>query len=107
MDSYAVEANTLGTWSKIGYTAPGATATGSSGSTANFKYTGSGSTNDDASDWMATALNALNDCVKGSTWTVTPFRDSNTGIVTYNAVMSNDAQCSTLTPNFKNFKTSS
>jgi len=100
-DSYAVEANALGTWKNIGYTAPGATATGTSGSTTTFKY----EPQNGGKDWKATSLAALNDCKLGSSWAVDAFRDSNTGIVTYKAtVVANGAtgntDCTTLTPNF-------
>ena len=66
-DAYAVEANKMGSWSAIGYSAPGELKSGTGGATSaeynttNFKYT-EGVVGTE--DWAATANVKLNDCAK-------------------------------------------
>ena len=71
-DAYAVEANKLGSWQMIGYSAPGelksGLATGASReyNTTNFKYVEGVA---GSADWTATANVKLNDCPQTTgTW---------------------------------------
>ena len=95
MDAYVVEANALGDWGQIGYEAPGTKNTSASYTSTNFTYTDA-----DSHVWTATADNKLNDCAKGSAWTVTPTLTvaDGQGSVSYAAAAGDD--CMILTPSF-------
>ena len=106
-DAYASEANKAGTWSSIGYVAPGATAAGSSSQTTNFTYSTSISADveiatnqpNSATGWLADNRVALNDCTIGSgDWTIFVSAATNGNSLTYNAT----TQCPGLTPSFSN-----
>jgi type IV pilus assembly protein PilA len=106
-DAYASEANKAGTWTSIGYVAPGATAAGSSGQTTNFDYSGqitsdvdiTASTPSGATGWLASNRVALNACGIGNgAWTITVTAASNGNSLTYNATTA----CQELTPSFTN-----
>ena len=107
-DAYAAESNQLGTWTLIGYTAPGTKASADEFSTTVFKYTGGISeaasletavTKDNA--WVAEALTALNDCAKGKKWVI-KVTGKPEGVTYENSL---DATCEPLTPSFKNIGT--
>lgn len=107
-DAYAAESNKLGTWTLIGYTAPGTKANdGATSSSTNFKYSSSTTEAVDLTEtgaaadggWIATALVALNDCKASSTWTLNVLGKT-TG-VTYTAVYGDKNNCEPLTPSFE------
>ena len=110
-DAYISEAVAIGNWQIIGYTAPGS-GTATSGSTTNFNYAQGGTyanntiaANPSGTEvWTATAKANLNDCGAGDTWgvQVTVSEDSK---VSFATGMSDEANCLTLTPNFKNIGT--
>ncbi|WP_297702085.1 type II secretion system protein, partial [uncultured Fibrobacter sp.] len=103
-DAYASESNKAGTWKNIGYVAPGATSAGVTGTTTNFTYTGSISSDQDitgmsaqADAWKAQNIVALNECVKDQgSWTVKVEAASNGNSLTYEA----ETTCGELTPSF-------
>jgi prepilin-type N-terminal cleavage/methylation domain-containing protein len=101
-EAYASESNAVGGWTLIGYQAPGA-----SGKTTNFTYTGAldgNSTTNDASTpnaWKAVANVALNDCAKGKFWAIAANMNATKGTVSFTASLDDEANCLTLTPNFK------
>ena len=104
-EAYASESNAIGGWTLIGYQAPG-TSVASGGQTTNFTYTGalngnSTSTTDVTNAWKAAARVALNDCAKDSEWRLKTKIASSTGVVTFEATLSAESTCLTLTPNFK------
>lgn len=109
------ESNQMGSWTLIGYVAPGATsaATGdvSTGSnTTNFNYlpgtvTGAAAAGSAAittslsnKGWAAQANVALNDCAVDTEWSITVKGNSNGNSVSYEA--SQAACASALTPTF-------
>lgn len=105
-EAYFSEANHVGNWTIIGYNAPG-----NNGVTTNFKYEQQGtySNNTIATDpsatlvWKATAQVVLNACGTEDYWgvqaTVTNAK------VTFATGLSDETNCLTLTPNFKNIGT--
>ena len=97
-DAYAVEKNDVGTWALIGYKAPQTTST--AGVTTNFTYT---ETSTSAGTWNATNNVKLNDCTKGSKWTVVSemANGSQSADVNHTADVSNDTDCGGLTPSFE------
>lgn len=99
--AYASESNAIGGFKLIGYETPG-----TNGVTTNFTYTGAvgatETTTDDTEDaWKAEANVALNDCAKTSTWDIKATIASTTGVVSFDATLSDESNCLTLTPNFK------
>ena len=108
-DAYAVEANKLGSWQMIGYSAPGELKgglnTGDSRkyNTTNFKYT----EGDAASvDWTATANVKLNDCpLSTGKWafkSVFTAGEQDQGNYTLSFTDNNStAACKGLTPSFE------
>lgn len=111
-EAYFSESNHVGNWAIIGYTAPGS-GTATSGSTTNFDYAQGGTyderntiaTNPSGTEvWTATAKANLNDCGAGDTWgvQVTVSDDSK---VSFATGMSDESNCLTLTPTFKNIGT--
>jgi hypothetical protein len=106
-DAYASESNKMGTWTSIGYVAPGATAAGASGQTTNFDYTGALASDVDITTnapsnqqgWLASNRVALNACGIGTgAWTITVTAATNGNSLTYNATTA----CNDLTPSFSN-----
>lgn len=102
-DAYAVEANAMGDWNQIGYSAPGVKAAGKTNeyATDNFKYTDT--FNSATSVWTATAKVALNECpATTGTWTLTASAQKNaTTQQTYvNFTAGGEAKCTGLTPSF-------
>lgn len=111
-EAYFSESNHVGNWTIIGYTAPGS-GTATTGSTTNFDYEQGGSydaantiaTNPSGTEvWTATAKANLNDCGAGDTWGV-QVSVSDDSKVTFATGMSDETNCLTLTPNFKNIGT--
>jgi hypothetical protein len=107
--AYFSESNKIGGWSLIGYAAPGTSSAGDNGAanTTNFRYTGgiNASATSEASGasvtqnvWNAASLVALNDCVKGSTWTVAAVVGS--AEVSFNSAVPTGTGCAGLTPTF-------
>jgi len=98
-DAYTVESSTVGSWSQIGYNAPG-TAAASTSKTTNFEY--SDNTTASQSVWTAKALVKLNDCNVGGTWTATAKADHNaTDGSTYVGITTGGTpNCTGLTPSF-------
>ena len=93
----------------IGYTAPGtAGAAAGTSSTTNFSYEQKGDydnntiaddpTNEEV--WRSTAKVVLNDCGTDDYWSVKATVSS--AKVSFDAVLSDEADCLTLTPTFKN-----
>ena len=104
MEAYASESNAMGGWTLIGYQAPGSVS-GSQGVTTNFTYSGSidataAVTADAADAWKAAGNVALNDCPKGSAWKIKTTIAAATGVVSFDATLSDPTNCTTLTPNF-------
>lgn len=109
-ESYFSEANHVGNWAIIGYTAPG-----TNGTTSNFTYSqpntgwrnntvelASGMT--DA--WGASNITKLNDCAQGKNWTVSVTAGTSgtaSGEAVFTAqVATANGDCKALTPNFEN-----
>ena len=111
-DAYAAESNKLGTWTDIGYTAPGTKQSGGSFKSNVFEYSGDMTAATDLTtegaaptgdEWKAAALTALNDCPSSATWTIN-VTGKTTG-VTYVNGYSNEDACKPLTPSFENIGT--
>ena len=106
-ESYFSEANHVGSWAIIGYTAPG-TASGTTSSTTNFTYEQKGTYHENtiqtdpsgAEVWRATAKVVLNDCGTEDYWYVTATVTS--AKVSFDAKLSDETNCLTLTPTFTN-----
>ncbi|MBR2090840.1 MAG: hypothetical protein IJ905_10910 [Fibrobacter sp.] len=100
-----MEANTVGTWSEIGYNAPGTKDNSASAHTNNFGYSDAVTTN--KATWTATASVKLNDCPIGGKWIAEAESESNSSEgttyvkVTAPATGSTD-DCTGLTPSFAN-----
>ena len=94
-DAYSVEADDVGDWGQIGYTAPGVKGASSGEFTSKvFKYTGAKGT------WQAEAQTALNDCAKGGKWSLKATRAGD-GKASVAKGDNNDANCIALTPSFE------
>ena len=108
-DAYFAEQNAAGSWRLIGYTGPGESKAWSSTETSNFAYDGSAIsstvTASQANAWKATANVALNDCVKGSIWSITVDPSSTTDGIKFK-VPALATACVPLTPNFCKIATS-
>ena len=105
-----MEANTVGSWTAIGYNAPGKANGGSSSATNNFTYA-DGTIASKSVTWTATAINKLNDCNKGK-WVLKATAESasdDTGntYVKIEKDNSSDANCVALTPSFEGLLRSS
>ena len=110
-DAFALERNSLGNWTEVGYSAPGKKSTASKYASENFEYTGadpmgatSGKT---ANAWKATNKNKLDDCdgkTKVGNWNITIEigTDANQGNVGYEIGSGNPPECAGLTPAFTN-----
>ena len=98
-EAYAAESNAAGSWTLIGYTAPG------NGTTTNFTYTGAIDSSTSVATpeaWKAVPNVDLNDCShSGNSWQVkvTP---GNGGSVAFEATIteSTPGACKALTPTF-------
>ena len=108
-EAYFSESNHVGNWAIIGYTAPGtADATTGTSSTTNFSYEQKGTyaNNTIADDpdgekvWRSTAKVVLNDCGTEDYWYVEATVSS--AKVSFDAKLSDETNCLTLTPTFKN-----
>ena len=105
--AYFAESLKAGGWTLIGYTAPG-TGSGTTSSTTNFSYEQKGAYDDNtiATDpngeevWRSTAKVVLNDCGTEDYWYVEATVDS--AKVSFDAKLSDETNCLTLTPTFKN-----
>ena len=104
-DAYVSESNKIGSWTLVGYVAPGASsASDDSPSTTNFTYYGSGDFTSGAIDiadqsdaWVAKNIPALNDCAAGNgKWNIDIKANSNGNSVSYEA----ETTCEQLTPSF-------
>ena len=103
-DAYAVESNKVGSWTQIGYNAPGTKDDASSAHTNNFGYSDAVTDTTEAT-WTATASVKLNDCKKGGTWTATAEADkaSDDSGNTYVKITTDGTdECTGLTPSFAN-----
>ena len=107
-DSYVSEHHQIGSWSLIGYVAPGSYVSVDSSKTNNFGYGGGAlKGNGDGSrvainensivGWIATSLVALNDVPINSSWTVSISSDGQ-GFIQYTASIPPNAGA--LTPSF-------
>ena len=101
-EAFFAERNLAGSWTLIGYKAPG------NGATTNFEYNEATITNDTTSSavtdaWKAKNKTQLNDCGSDDHWTikVTPAAATAEAAasVTFDAAVT-DAGCQALTPNF-------
>jgi hypothetical protein len=91
-----VEATTVGTWSQIGYNAPGTQDNSASSHTNNFSY--SDGKDGNKAKWSATALHKLNDCNKGTWWsTADATTDSDAGTTYVTIATGGDDACTGLT----------
>ena len=99
-DAYAVEANHMGDWNQIGYSAPGTRSTSAKYFTDNFEYTDTFTKA--KATWTAKAKVVLNACNKGS-WTLEAQEaksttDADKNYITFTA--GGDSECTGLTPSF-------
>lgn len=107
--AYYAEQTAVGGWVLIGYTGPGTSSAGTNPSsyTTNFNYygsiagtaTSSGETAGSQVGWTAESRVALNDCTKGSTWSITDNLTSNE--ITFTATVGDKTNCEALTPSFE------
>lgn len=94
-DAYAAEMNDVGTWTEIGYTAPGQRTDASNYSSKEFDYHGGDGT------WDATNKAQLNDCASAKNWELTA--SAGQDATTKNNLMSIAVtinNCAGLTPSF-------
>lgn len=119
-DAFAAESGAVGSWTNIGYIAPGSKTNANSYSTTVFDYTGAfdpsgtagttmvGSISGETEGWKATAKTALNDCKISSYWMIKFNKSGNGASVSYAASITdlggsaNNVNCTSLTANFKN-----
>ena len=106
-DAYVSESNRLGTWTLVGYVAPGASsASDNSPNTTNFTYYGSiadavdiSAETSEEDAWVAVNKVALNDCgANTGKWNVNISGNSNGNSVSYAAEVA--TECEQLTPTF-------
>ena len=100
-DAYAVEANHMGDWNQIGYSAPGTRSTSAKYYTDNFEYTDSFTAA--KATWQAKAKVVLNACNKDGVWTLeaqeaTSQNDADKNYIQFTA--GGDNECIGLTPSF-------
>ena len=102
-DAYAVEANAMGDWNQIGYTAPGTRVTSGHYYTENFDYTDAYTVAQ--ATWTAKAKVVLNACAVNGLWTLTATKQVNqTTAQTYiNFTAGGTDECRGLTPSFDKF----
>ena len=109
-DAYFQEANDVGDWVKIGYTAPGAANPSNKSSFASntFTYDGNNCGSGTACTWTATPKTKLNDCLPSESekWSMsaTTSGDNGNGKYTAFTIADNDtdADCKTLTASWDN-----
>ena len=103
-DAYTVEANNVGTWTQIGYNAPGTKDGTSSSYTNNFKYGDALSSS--TATWSAFAKTKLNDCPVNGNWAAAAqafTTAASAGGNTYVKITtSGNTYCTGLTPSFAN-----
>ena len=105
-DAFALERNTVGNWTEIGYSAPGKKSHASKYDSPEFEYTGVDPqkvTTAVANAWKAVNLNKLDDCgANVGTWNLTIQIGSgnNQGNVQYTVGANGSAECAGLTPAF-------
>ena len=102
-DAYTVEATSVGSWTQIGYNAPGTKDNASSAHSNNFGYSDALASNE--ATWTATAKNKLNDCAIGGKWELKASAENKASAgTTYVKIVegSSDANCKGLTPSFTN-----
>ena len=114
-EAYAVEANAIGTWSAIGYSAPGALKNGTGTGTTSAQYLSDNFQYDEGKvgtlDWAVTPRTKLNNCAKDTqnAWTIkssfTAGQDGGNYNLSYTAGGTPD--CLGLTASFKNVVESS
>ena len=104
--AYVSEADSLGTWSLIGYKGPGE-GNSISSKTNNFSYADGISAKmaipeSDKKGWGATNSMKLNDCTEAENWTVSmkTASGSASGDVAFTAAVTGGADCVALTPSF-------
>jgi len=94
MDAYAAEKSAVGSWSEIGYEAPGTMNSAKTSSTTSVIGYQDG-TSGDYRTWTATAKNALNDCT--GSWSLKAAATATNVTVEDN---NSDGNCLALTPNW-------
>ena len=98
-DAYFQEANDVGDWVKIGYTAPGAAAANNKSSFASntFKYKGNDCGSGTACTWTAEPKQKLNDCLPSESekWSLQAATSGNNGDGKYTAFAISDNSTST------------
>ena len=105
-DAFALERNTVGNWTEIGYSAPGKKTDASSYASTEFTYTGADplkATTAVANAWKAVNNNKLDDCnANTGTWnlTIQIGTGNNQGNVAYTVGANASAECAGLTPAF-------
>ena len=106
--AYFNESNKYGSWTLIGYTAPGTNnTTAGTSATNNFEYAGGNAITDANSTsavtgvWTANNIAKLNDCEKGTSanWSLATGAVGTTGQDSYKATVA--ATCKPLTPTFE------
>ena len=105
-DAFALERNELGSWTEIGYSAPGKKTHASSYQSDNFVYTGEAVTQSNKTTNVPDALKIqnkvkLDDCAINGYWTmdITNGTGANQGNVGY-ATRTSTAECDGLAPQF-------
>ena len=100
-DAYVVEANALGTWSKVGYTGPGTSSAGGSEGGIFYYLEGTISSNT-GTLWKAQARQKLNECNKDGKWGLAVGIQGGEAEGQSNAVYKTGAStgCGDLTPSF-------
>ena len=104
-----MEATSVGTWSQIGYNAPGV-QNNSTSTTNNFKYEDNTTSGTSSAQWKATALHKLNECQANTGYwqaDATSQHNSSEGTTYVQITTDGDANCVGLTPSFKNLARSS
>jgi prepilin-type N-terminal cleavage/methylation domain-containing protein len=105
--AYLVETSELGDGSTIGYTPPGATQSGTTGTSVNFNYTIPGTPK--AATFQAGNIAKLNDCAPHSVWEAkgeiddnsqAPSWDISVGGNPFSSTQLATGFCGSLTPNF-------
>ena len=108
-DAYTVEATHVGTWSQIGYNAPGV-QNNSTSTTNNFKYEDVTTAGASTAQWKATALTKLNDCPANTGYweaTANSQNHSSDGTTYVSISVNGTPNCTGLTPSFANLARSS
>lgn len=104
-EAFFAERNVVGSWTLIGYKAPGNAADDGSTFTTNFIYSGADVATDGATDnaWKAKNKTQLNDCRSGDNWAIkvtpTAAGEEAAAKVAFNATVAAGG-CEALTPNF-------